>query len=96
MIYKITGLAFADAVPLPLVALATVQFAYILLLTVVARLEKRHAPGETSPSVVPLMLAGIPLIDGTALALAIHAGWFAAGVAGGVVTLASQRVFRGD
>lgn len=96
MIYIITGLAFSDAVTVPLVSLAIVQFAYILLLTLVARLEKRHTPGETFTSVVPLMLAGIPLIDGTVLALAIHGGWFAAGVAGGVATLASQRAFRGD
>jgi 4-hydroxybenzoate polyprenyltransferase len=87
MIYVTAGLALSASLPLPLLALATLQFAYVMLLSVLARLEK----GST-----PVMLAGISLLDGLFLACAAGVGWMAAGLAGGAATLASQRRIRGD
>ncbi len=93
MIYIITGIAAAGNTNILLLFLATFQFGYVLLLTLIARREK--GLGETV-SKVPWLLAGMPLLDGLALALLVSIGWLAAGVVGGVATLAAQGRIRGD
>lgn len=93
MIYIITGLAAAGKLNILLLFLATLQFSYVLYLSHVARREK--GDGETA-SRVPLLLAGMPVLDGVALALLVGIGWLAAGIAGGAATLAAQARIRGD
>jgi 4-hydroxybenzoate polyprenyltransferase len=96
MIYIIVGLSFSGTITLPLLLLAIVQFEYIVLLSIVARREKLQKRDVTANSVIPAMLAGIPLIDGIALAQLAHPAWLLAGLAGGAATSVFQRVFRGD
>lgn len=96
MIYIITSLAISNSLADPLLVVAALQAGYILLLSVVARLEKgNRIYGRFLPS-VPIMLAGIPLIDGLFLAWFLQAGWLAVGIATGAATLALQKKFRGD
>ncbi|WP_243374176.1 UbiA family prenyltransferase [Geotalea sp. SG265] len=93
MIYIVSGIACAGRPNLLLLVLAAVQFGYILYITMVGRREK-HA-GEAH-SRVPVLLAGVPLLDGVALALAMGIGWIFAGLAGGIATLAAQTKIKGD
>ncbi len=73
-----------------------VQFGYIILLSIVARLENSRPQGYPFP-VIPLLLAGICLLDGACLALILQSGvWLVAGAAGTVMTMAGQRYVRGD
>lgn len=87
LIYVVAGLALSGTLPAPLLTLAALQFCYVMLLTVLARLEK----GST-----PLMLAGIPLLDGLFLAAIAAPAWLAAGLAGSAATVAMQGKIRGD
>ncbi|SNB44680.1 4-hydroxybenzoate polyprenyltransferase [Geobacter sp. DSM 9736] len=96
MIYVVSGLACSGTLSFPLLALATVQFGYILLLSLAARLEKGGKVKRRGMPLVPVMLAGIPVVDGIALAFVVGPGWFTAGIAGGAATLAFQRKVRGD
>jgi 4-hydroxybenzoate polyprenyltransferase len=93
MIYIITGIAAAGKPNLVLTLLAVAQFAYILYITRVSR--KEQAAGENR-SRVPLLLAGISLVDGLAMGLFVGIGWLAAGIAGGVMTWGAQGKIRGD
>lgn len=45
---------------------------------------------------IPLLLAGISLVDGVMLAFLVQPQWLIAGVAGFLLTLAGQRYVRGD
>ena len=74
---------------------ALAQFVYIVLLTVVARWEK-HTTRELGFPLIPWMIAGISLVDGVLMAALVHPAWFAAGVAGAVLTRAAQTQVRGD
>jgi len=107
LIYIIIGAAFSIALPMPLIALAGLQFGYVLLLSLLARREKGaelaggrlpsfSAASSRQTSLVPAMLAGIPLIDGLALALMLGPLWLLAGIAGGAATAGWQRKIRGD
>lgn len=93
MIYMISGIVCAGKPNLVLVLLAAVQFGYILYLTIKARREKEN--GQII-SKIPLFLAGVPLVDGVAMALTMGIVWLLAGFAGGIATLAAQAKIRGD
>jgi len=107
LIYIIVGTAFSGALPTPLIVLAGLQFGYVGLLSLLARLEKGAEPSggrlpsfstvsSRQTSLVPAMLAGIPLIDGFALALMLGPVWLLAGIAGGAATAGWQKKVRGD
>ena len=72
-----------------------VQFAYVLVLTVVARQEHRRGTPYAFPLIM-LLIAGIPLLDGIVLALFVSPVWLVAGLGGMLLTLAGQRAVRGD
>lgn len=94
MVYVVAGLAAAATVSPQLLALASVQFCYVLLLTLIARREKRTAP--FAAPVIPIMLSGIVVLDGVMLALLLQPRFLAAGIAGGMATFAAQLRLRGD
>jgi len=107
LIYMVIGAAFSTALPMTLIALAGLQFGYVLLLSLLARREKEaelagarlpafSAASSGQPSLVPAMLAGIPLIDGLVLALMLGPLWLLAGIAGVAATAGWQRKIRGD
>jgi len=94
LVFVVASLAVSGIVA-PLAALAGgVQFLYVVAISLVARRE--HARGGFSLPVVPLMLAGISLVDGIVLAGLVDPVWFSAGAGGYCLTLAGQRLVRGD
>jgi len=71
------------------------QYAYVLLLSAVARIEGKR-PGGFGFPVIPVLIAGISLLDGVMMALLAAPGWLIAGLAGAAVTILGQRRVRGD
>ncbi len=95
LVFAVTALAATGRLSaLPALA-GALQFAYVVCISLVAR----HENARTTPfpfPVIPLMLAGIPLLDGVMLALLISPNWFLAGLAGSTLMLIGQRFVRGD
>jgi len=95
MTYAIPALAVTGTVG-PLAAIAgSVQFLYILSLSLVARYENSRPVFFTFP-VMPVLLAGISVVDGVMMAAFASWSWFFAGLAGGVLTLMGQKYVKGD
>ncbi len=95
MVFVVTGWGVAGKVE-PLVWLGGgVQFAYTLLITVVSRYESSR-PARFGFPVIPRMIAGMALVDGAVLVVAVAPLWFLAGVAATVLTHLGQRYVRGD
>lgn len=74
---------------------AALQFAYTLLLTFVARYEHMRGKPYAGP-VIPRMIAGMAIVDGTLLAIVAAPLWLLAGIALAVLTRIGQRYVRGD
>lgn len=71
------------------------QFAYTLLITVVARHE--HTRGKRYPfPVIPRMIAGMAILDGVVLSAMISPLWLIAGLVAALLTHVGQRYVRGD
>jgi 4-hydroxybenzoate polyprenyltransferase len=96
LVYVVTGLALAGELSLGLWLAAGLQSAYVLLLTVVARLEGHRAGGRYPWPVIPWMLRAMPLLDAAVLAILVDPAWICAGVAGAMLTYLGQRYVRGD
>ena len=95
--YPVTALALAGQLPWPVLAGAAAQFAYVLALTLVGRSRPPSgARAGRSMPLVPLLIAGISLVDGLVLALLASPWLLLAGVAGALLTLGAQRFVPGD
>jgi 4-hydroxybenzoate polyprenyltransferase len=95
MVFIVSALAFTGSVGYYVVLAGCLQFGYVLLISVVARHENRR--GEPYPVlIVPIMLAGISVLDGVVMAVAVSPVWLAVGISGAAATLAGQRFIRGD
>jgi 4-hydroxybenzoate polyprenyltransferase len=95
LVFAVTALALIGRLPPAVLFAGGIQFAYVLVLSLAARHENAR-PQPFSFPLIPLLLAGIPLLDGLVLALLVHPGWLAAGVGGFVLTRLGQRWVRGD
>jgi 4-hydroxybenzoate polyprenyltransferase len=95
LVFLLTGLAVSGALAKMVVAAGVLQFVYVVLLSMVARHENQRAQPFRVP-VIPLMIAGISLLDGLIMAVGVHPLWLFAGIAGAVLTLQGQKYFRGD
>jgi 4-hydroxybenzoate polyprenyltransferase len=95
MVYLAAGLA-SSGVGAPLLALAGVQAAYVILLSLLARLEKMGKVNRSGRPLIPVLLAGIPVVDGLALGLLLGPVWALAGVGTGMAALGLQTRVRGD
>jgi 4-hydroxybenzoate polyprenyltransferase len=95
LVFIVTALAIAGRIPPPVLLAGGVQFAYILVISLIARHEN-ELPHRFFWPAVPLLLAGISLLDGIVLAALVHPEWLAAGVAGFLLTMGGQRYVRGD
>ena len=95
--YPVTALALTGKLSWPVLLGAAAMFIYVLALTLVARAgaRSRHRKKSGLP-LVPLLIAGISLLDGLVLALAVSPWLLLAGVGGAVLTLLAQRVVPGD
>lgn len=95
LIFMVTALAVAGKIPAAVVIAGGIHFTYIVVLSIVARYENgRRAP--FSLPVIPLLLAGIPLLDGLILALLVAPFWLMAGVIAALLMQEAQRHVRGD
>ncbi|MDD2732486.1 MAG: UbiA family prenyltransferase [Desulfuromonadaceae bacterium] len=95
MVYVVSGYALAGKISGAVLTVALIQFGYIVCISVTARYENHRSTPFTFP-VIPLMLAGICLVDGIFLAAVTSPFWLAAGVCGMLLTLMGQRFVRGD
>lgn len=95
MVFAVSGWAAAGRVE-PLVLLAGgIQFAYTLLITVVARYENARQERFRFP-VIPWLIAGMAVVDGVVLGVVESPGWLLTGVAAALLTRFGQRAVRGD
>jgi 4-hydroxybenzoate polyprenyltransferase len=95
LIFVNVSLALRNELAPFVLLLASLQFCYVIAISLVARYENSRVASEAD-SWVPGMLAGISLLDGAALALFISFHWLALGFAGALLTSFSQRYIRGD
>lgn len=95
LIFIVTSLAVVGKVPATVLLAATVHFGYIVALSLVARYENGRAAPFGVP-VIPLMLAGICVLDGILLAVLVSPVWLLAGVCGALLMQEGQKLVRGD
>ena len=95
LVFAVSALAVSGSLG-PRVWLAGIlQFVYVLLLSATSRWEQQGGTKVSFP-LIPLMIAGISLLDGVVLAVFISPLWLLAGVGGALLTLIGQRYVRGD
>jgi 4-hydroxybenzoate polyprenyltransferase len=96
MVYLVASSGVTGGVNQIVLIVALCQFGYIMLLSCVARYENR-LPHAFSFPLIPLLLAGICLVDGLSLSLILRSPfWLVGGVGGLLITLAGQKYVRGD
>jgi len=95
LVFAVAALAVSGRLPAAVVLGGSLQFGYIVLLSLTARYENRRWQAFPFP-VIPVMLAGISLLDGLVLGVLVDPLWLLAGIGGFVMTLAGQRYVRGD
>jgi len=95
LVFVVASLAVTGHLPAVVLAAGSVQFVYVVVISLVARHENTRRTPFSFP-VIPAMLAGISLLDGIVLAALVSIYWLAAGVAASLLTWAGQRCFRGD
>lgn len=95
LVFAVTALAATGRLTALPVLAGALQFAYVVCISLVARHENVRATPFPFP-VIPLMLAGIPLMDGVVLALFASPAWLLAGLSGSILMLVGQRFVRGD
>lgn len=71
------------------------QFIYTLLVTVVARYEHRRQQNYSIP-LIPLMIAGMSILDGLVLAVLVNPWWIFVGLLAAAMTRFGQKYVRGD
>lgn len=95
LVYLVSSLAIASKISQSVLIAGSAQFLYVLLLSVTSRIE-HLAKRQRSIFLVPAMIAGIPLVDGFAMATLASSIWFLAGFIGAMLTFAGQFFVRGD
>ena len=95
LVFAVTALGLTTAIPATVWFAGSVQFVYVVCISVVARYENSRSEPFSVPA-IPLMLSGIALLDGVMLAIFIEPAWLLAGVCGAVAMLSGQRLVRGD
>lgn len=95
LVFAVAGFALAGRITGPLLVAGGMQFLYIVALSLFARYDNNRQTPLPFPA-MPLLLAGISLVDGIVLLLLVQPAWLLAGVAGFFLTLAGQRFVRGD
>ncbi|MBW2274319.1 MAG: UbiA family prenyltransferase [Deltaproteobacteria bacterium] len=95
MVFVVTAWAVGGEF-FPLVAIAAAaQFLYTVLVSAVARHENTRGVPYSFP-LIPRMIAGMSVLDGTLLAIFLHPAWLLAGLAAAFMTHFGQRYVRGD
>lgn len=95
LVFAVASLAMTGKMSLAVIVAGGIQFAYVVCISIVARYENGRTTTFSIP-VIPLMLAGISLMDGIVLAVFGHTPWLLAGIGGALLMLAGQKYVRGD
>jgi 4-hydroxybenzoate polyprenyltransferase len=95
MVYVVSGFALAGAVNHALLGIGGLQFVYIVIISLTARYENTRTDAFPFP-LIPIMLAGICLLDGIYLAVTLSWFWLLAGIGWTALTMLGQRYVRGD
>ncbi len=95
LIFVNVSLALTNELSQFILLLGSLQFCYVIALSLVARYENSSTATDLG-SRIPAMLAGISVLDGAALGLLVAWPWLALGVAGALLTSFCQRYIRGD
>jgi 4-hydroxybenzoate polyprenyltransferase len=95
LVFVVTPLAIVGKVPQAVLLAGASQFGYALCLGLVARYEHGRATPFPYP-VIPLMLAGISLLDGVIMALLVQPLWLMIGAGGSIVIWEGQKFLGGD
>ncbi|OGR05760.1 MAG: hypothetical protein A2511_10085 [Deltaproteobacteria bacterium RIFOXYD12_FULL_50_9] len=95
MVFVVSAVAVSGALGFAAATAGVVQFVYILLITVIARLEKSRAR-EYSLPLIPIMISAISLLDGLIMALCAGPVWLLAGLGGMLLTRFGHRYVKGD
>jgi 4-hydroxybenzoate polyprenyltransferase len=95
MIFVVCAQALAGRVTGGVWVAGGAQFVYTLLITAVARHEySRGVPYRIA--LIPNMIAGMAVLDGSVLAVLVAPAWLGAGVAAALLTRFAQHFVRGD
>jgi len=95
LVFAVTALSVSGSIAPAVMLAGSLQFAYVVCISLIARYENNR----TTPfafQVIPLMLAGICLLDGILMAVIIDPLWLLTGFGGAIMMLAGQRFIRGD
>lgn len=95
LVFVVAAQAIAGELNLWIYVAAGLQFAYTLLLTVVARHENTRGKPYAGP-VIPRMIAGMAVLDGALLAILVAPLWLLLGAVMALLTRFGQRYVRGD
>ena len=95
MVFVVCSVAVSGTVNRRVALGGFLQFAYVLILTVVSRVESRSEKGFAFP-VIPTMLASISILDGIVMTLFASPFWFLPGLGGAALTHLGQKYVRGD
>ncbi len=95
MIFVVVSMAVTGSVTSGSLLAGSIQFLYVITISIVARYENRLSRPFNFP-LIPVMLAGISLVDGIVMALFSAPSWLVAGLGGAILTRFGQRYVRGD
>lgn len=95
MIFILCAIAQSGIVGHFVLYAASIQFAYTLSISIVARYENTKKIPFIFP-VIPVMIACMSLIDGIVMAIIVSPAWVTAGIIGTIVTLFWQKSIKGD
>ena len=95
LVFAICAWAVSGTVRPLVLGAGGVCFAYTLGISLAARHENRRGAPYPFP-LIPNLIAGMAVVDGLYLAVAVAPGWMAAGVAAAGLTRFGQRYVRGD
>ncbi|MEI6703919.1 MAG: UbiA family prenyltransferase [Deltaproteobacteria bacterium] len=95
LVFAVAALALTGTMPAVVIAAGGIQFTYVVSISVVARYENSRPIPFPIP-VIPLMLAGICLLDGILLAILWQPLGLLTGIGGAMLMLAGQKFVRGD
>jgi 4-hydroxybenzoate polyprenyltransferase len=95
LVFAVSALAVSGRLA-PLVILAgIIQFVYVLILSATARWEQSWTRRGSIP-IIPVMIAGISVLDGIFMGVFAGPLWLLVGAGGALLTIAGQRYVRGD
>jgi 4-hydroxybenzoate polyprenyltransferase len=94
-VFAVTSLAVTGKMPAVVLVAGGGQAAYVVCISIIARYEN-NKPTPFSIPVIPLMLAGISLLDGILLSVFVHPPWLVVGIGGAMLMLAGQKYVKGD